>query len=84
MGEEIIGKSFRSGNSVAIRLPAALGIEPGREWTIRTRADGALVITPKPREGERIDLTGIAGSVKGIERVPFEEVERDWSGLQRD
>ncbi|MFD2578751.1 hypothetical protein ACFSTD_09515 [Novosphingobium colocasiae] len=37
MGIEFTAKSFKSGNSIAIRIPAALGVEPDREWTVEEK-----------------------------------------------
>lgn len=65
MGQEYTGKSFKSGNSVAIRVPAALGIEPGREWTVKDE-DGTLVLTPKPQAKRKFNVAKVAGSAKGL------------------
>ena len=81
MSKEYKAKSFKSGNSVALRMPAALGVEPGREWVVREEG-GKLVIELIPEEPKKIDLTGIAGSVPGIKRLPFEGRELDWGGKQ--
>jgi antitoxin VapB len=39
-------KTFKSGNSTALRLPKELAVEPGTEVTI-TRIGDTLTITPK-------------------------------------
>ncbi len=80
MTKEIRAKTFKSGNSVALRLPKALGIKEGVEMKVREE-QGRYVVEPvgKPK---KLDLTGIYGSVKGIKRLPFDEVERDWDGKQ--
>ncbi len=84
MGKEYTAKSFKSGNSVAIRMPAALGVEPEREWTVAREDNGDLVIRSRGKPG-KIDLTGIYGSMPGLrpltpdERV-MEERELDWNG----
>lgn len=75
MGKEYRAKSFKSGNSVAIRMPAALGIEPDREWTI-TEKDGALVIRPATEQAKKIDVSGFWGKAPGLKapmREDFEE-----------
>jgi antitoxin VapB len=84
MGKEYIAKSFMSGNSVAIRLPAALGIEPDREWTV-SEVDGELHIRAKSPAPRRIDLTGIYGSCPGLKPLAPEDRwidarEPDWEG----
>ncbi|MBW8754277.1 MAG: hypothetical protein JF595_09000, partial [Sphingomonadales bacterium] len=48
MGKEYTAKSFKSGNSVAIRMPAGLGVEPEREWTV-VEENGDLVLRPKDK-----------------------------------
>ena len=75
MGKEYRAKSFKSGNSVAIRMPAALGIEPDREWTI-VEADGKFTIEPVLLAGKKIDVSGFWGKAPGLQvpaREDFEE-----------
>lgn len=71
-------RTFKSGNSVALRLPKALGIVEGVEMRVREE-HGRYIVEPVRQPGRKIDLTGIAGSVPGIKRLPFEEKPRDWS-----
>jgi antitoxin VapB len=71
MGQEYTGKSFKSGNSVAIRVPAALGIEPDREWTI-TKEDGELRIKAAPPKRETIDVSGFWGKSPWLKPIPTE------------
>ncbi len=84
MGEEYTGKSFKSGNSVAIRIPAALGVEPDREWTIE-QFGAELRLRLKRSEEDRIDLSGVYGRGAGLKPIKsedrvFEERELDWTG----
>ena len=75
MGKQYTAKSFKSGNSVAIRVPAALGIVPGQEWLL-TEEDGTLVFRTKPAEKPRIDVSGFWGKEPGLippPRLDFEE-----------
>ncbi len=71
MGKEYTAKSFKSGNSVAIRIPAALGIEPDKEWTV-TEKDGELHIRAKPAEKRKIDVSGFAGKAPWLKPLPPE------------
>ncbi|WP_353227596.1 hypothetical protein [Novosphingobium sp.] len=71
MGKEYHAKSFRSGNSVAIRMPAALGIEPGAEWVVIEQADG-LVLRPKQAARRTIDVSGFAGKAPWLKPLPPE------------
>ena len=65
MGQELTAKSFKSGNSVAIRMPAALGVVPDREWTV-TESNGELVLRAKPVPRRTIDISGFAGKAPGL------------------
>ena len=91
MGKEYTAKSFRSGNSVAIRMPAALGVEPDREWIVARDDNGDLVVKACDPQAKRIDLTGIYGSKPGLKPLSSEDRSLsgrnlDWSGqrLLRD
>ena len=75
-------RTFKSGNSVALRLPKALGIDAGTEMTVREEA-GRYIVEPVKQERRKIDLTGIYGSCPGlkpIERLDMEPREPDWEG----
>ena len=81
-------KTFKSGNSVAVRLPKALGVEAGVEMTVREER-GRYIVEPVKGEPKRIDLTGIYGSCPGLRPLTPEEREidsdLDWGGkLLRD
>lgn len=80
-------KAFKSGNSVAVRLPKALGVEAGTELVVRDE-DGRLVIERAEPPRKLIDLTGIYGSVPGFkqytrEEREFDESARDWHLLDK-
>lgn len=75
MGQEYTAKSFKSGNSVAIRMPAALGIEPDREWTV-TEENGELHIRAKAQPKRKLDVDKFWGKAKHLqvpERRDFDE-----------
>lgn len=65
MGKEYVAKSFKSGNSVAIRMPAALGIEPDREWTV-TEEDGELRVRIKEPPRRKLNVDKFWGSAKEL------------------
>ena len=67
-------KTFKSGNSVAVRLPKALGVEPGVEMTVREER-GRYVVEPVEAPRRKIDLTGIYGSGAGLRPLKDEERE---------
>ena len=77
-------RTFKSGNSVAVRLPKALGIEPGVEVTVREER-GRYILEPVEKAKDRIDLTGIWGSIPDLKRLTpedrlMEPRELDWEG----
>jgi antitoxin VapB len=82
-------KTFKSGNSIAVRLPKALGIEAGTEMRVREE-QGKYVLEPvKEKKPRKIDLTGIAGSMpwlKPIERHEddYDDIPREWHLLGLD
>lgn len=80
MGEEYRAKVFRSGNSLALRLPKALGLKDGTEMRVREE-QGRYVVEPVDAPKRKIDLTGIWGScpdLKPLPRIEFEPSPRVW------
>ena len=80
MSKEYTAKSFKSGNSVAIRMPAALGIEPDREWTV-TEEQGELHIRAKAPPRRTIDVSGFAGKAPGIKLAPRRDFDERPSAI---
>ncbi len=75
-------KTFKSGNSVAVRLPKALGVAAGTEMRVREER-GRYILEPVEDQPKRIDLTGIYGSIPDLkpltrEEREFEDIPRDW------
>ena len=68
MSREYRAKSFKSGNSVAIRMPAALGVEPEREWTV-VEKDGDLVLRATDKPKRKFNIAKVAGSAKGLRYI---------------
>ncbi|MDF7776510.1 AbrB/MazE/SpoVT family DNA-binding domain-containing protein [Sphingomonas sp. AOB5] len=88
MTKEYRAKTFKSGNSVALRLPKALGIEPGREMRVREEK-GSFTVEPAEKPKGKIDISGFWGKAPWLKVPPredFEERELDWEGklLKRD
>lgn len=77
MVKQFRAKTFKSGNSVALRLPKGLGIEEGREMTVREE-QGRYIVEPVEAAEKKIDLTGIYGSIPGLKRPPFDHRLRAW------
>jgi antitoxin VapB len=81
-------KVFKSGNSLAVRLPKSLGVKAGTEVRVREER-GRYIVEPVDSEPKKIDLTGIAGSIPWLkpltrEEREFEDSPRDWDLLKRD
>jgi len=74
MGQEYNARSFRSGNSVAIRMPAILGVEPGADWTVVAQGDDLVLSRKKPAR-RTIDVSGFAGKAPGIRLAPREDFD---------
>ena len=74
MGREYRAKVFRSGNSVALRLPKALGLKEGQEMIVREEL-GGFAVEHAPIEPRKINLTGIYGSIPGLTPVKSEDRE---------
>jgi antitoxin VapB len=77
-------RTFKSGNSIAVRLPKALGISEGVEMRVR-EDQGRYIVEPVETPARKIDLTGIYGSCPGLKPLRaedrlFEERELDWEG----
>ena len=75
MGKEYTAKSFKSGNSVAIRMPAALGIEPEREWTV-VEENGDLVLRSKERTKRKFNIDKVWGCAIGSGLQYIEDDDR--------
>lgn len=76
MTKEVRARTFKSGNSVALRLPKALGIQEGVEMTVREE-QGRYVVEPVEPPRKKIDLSGIAGACPGLRVLTPEEREID-------
>lgn len=90
MTKEVRAKTFKSGNSVALRLPKALGIKEGVEMTVREE-QGRYVVEPVEAPKKKIDLSFLKGRSLGLKPLrpkdrEIEERELDWEGklLRRD
>jgi antitoxin VapB len=73
-------RTFKSGNSVALRLPKALGIPAGKEMRVREER-GRYIVEPIEEKPKKIDLTGIYGSCPDLR--PFTSEERDFDPSPR-
>ena len=76
MATEHRTKTFKSGNSVALRLPKGLGIGEGVEMKVREE-QGQYIVERVDAPRRKIDLTGIAGSMPWLKPLPQDERELD-------
>lgn len=76
MGKEYTGKSFKSGNSVAIRMPAALGVEPDLEWLIVRDENGDLIIRSKPKAKRKFNIDKVWGIGRDLGLKPLSLEDR--------
>jgi antitoxin VapB len=90
MTKEIRAKTFKSGNSVALRLPKALGIKEGVEMKVREE-QGRYVVEPVEPDKKKLDFSFLKGRSLGLRPLrPDERIiadrELDWEGklLKRD
>jgi antitoxin VapB len=68
---EYRAKVFKSGNSLALRLPKALGLEEGAEMVLREVRQG-YVIEPAPKKKQTIDVSGFWGKAPWLKPLPPE------------
>ncbi len=74
MTREVRSRTFKSGNSVALRLPKSLGIKEGVEMKVREE-QGRFVVEPVPAEKKLIDLSFLDGRTAGLK--PLRPVDRE-------
>ena len=71
MGKEYRAKVFKSGNSLALRLPKALGLEEGTEMVLREEQSG-YSFEPVEQVKRKIDVSGFAGKAPWLKPLPPE------------
>ena len=82
MTQEYRAKVFKSGNSLALRLPKALGIEEGTEMIVREE-QGNFRFEPADKPKDKIDISGFWGKAPWLKVPPREDFEArqlDWEG----
>lgn len=76
-------KVFKSGNSLALRLPKALGLEAGMELDIEVLPNGAMQLRRTEPVKRKFDIDKVAGSATSLRLIDpddrwFEERPLDW------
>ena len=86
MGNEYRAKVFKSGNSVALRLPKALGFSEGDDVIVVPHDDGSFSLW-RSEEGADV-LLSLYGSVSegfmADGRGDIEQMPRDWTAGDGD
>lgn len=83
---EFTAKTFKSGNSVALRLPKALGLVDGEELVVVPHADGRFTLY-RQNDAKRVFMSLYGAFSPGFMsggRGDIEQEERDWSKPNRD
>ena len=76
------GKIFKSGNSLALRLPKALGLKEGTEMVISVE-QGRYMLEAVSAPKRTIDISGFAGKLPGFKPAPREDFEERPSAIAR-
>ena len=75
------GKTFKSGNSVALRLPKGLGVPEGVEVNMVREAPMTFRVQPVDAPKRKIDISGFAGKAPGIRLASREDFEERPSAI---
>lgn len=69
------GKTFKSGNSVALRLPKGLGVPEGT--AVRVVKEGRMTFRVEPLDAPKakLDISSFWGKAPGIKLAPREDFE---------
>lgn len=66
-------KVFKSGNSLALRLPAGLGLSAGMEMDLRVEDGEAFSFAPVDRPKRKFAVDEIWGSAEGLDLIAPED-----------
>jgi antitoxin VapB len=77
-------KVFKSGNSLALRLPKALGLEAGMELELEMLPSGAMALHKVEPAKRKFDIDKVWGSASSLKPIDpedrwFTERKLDWS-----
>jgi len=82
MSKEYRAKVFKSGNSLALRLPKGLGMKEGATMVLREERAG-FVVEPEDAPKRKIDISGFAGKCPWLQPLPREDFEERPSTIAR-
>jgi antitoxin VapB len=83
MSDEYQSTTFKSGNSVALRLPKGLGVPEGTQVRMVQEAPMSFRVEPIIAPRKKIDISGFAGKAPGIRLAPREDFEERPSTVLR-
>ena len=75
MGKEYRAKVFKSGNSLALRLPKALGLKEGSTMVLREEQSGYW-IEPEEKPRRKFNVDKVWGIGKGLGLQPIRDEDR--------
>jgi len=70
--ESYVGRTFKSGNSVALRLPKGLGVTEGTEVRMVREKGMTFRVEPVEQPRAKIDVSGFAGKAPWLKPLPPE------------
>jgi antitoxin VapB len=78
-------KVFKSGNSLALRLPAELGLTAGMEMELKVEDGERFSFEPLERPKRKLNVAAFWGKATGLKLLApedrvFEERKLDWNG----
>lgn len=82
MTEDYPAKVFKSGNSLAVRVPKGLGLREGTEMRVR-EDHGRYIFEPVTAPRRKIDVSGFAGKLPGLKPGVREDFEERPSAIAR-
>jgi antitoxin VapB len=65
-------KVFKSGNSLAVRIPAGTDLKPGMEMDLTVEDGVMLALKPIEAPKRKIDISGFAGKAPWLKPLPPE------------
>lgn len=82
-------KVFKSGNSLALRLPAELNLKAGMEMLLQAAPDGTYSLAMADAPKRKFNIDKVWGSAKNLKPIDeddrwFEERELDWGSAGDD
>lgn len=94
MSDEYLGKTFKSGNSVALRLPKGLGVPEGTEVRLVKEAPMSFRVEAVDAPKRKIDVSKFWGKAPWLRTLTRDEREFDdsprvwddpnWTGWKKD